>query len=366
MNLYKHIYGLALRVTPSASSFLLLLCIDYFVVNKQQELWALDFILIYPILMPFFRMGAPLYLMEQETLGVEKKLGVYRILQILAGILLYIMFVFGLEMSYLSIALLSVVGAILFNSGLKRIRNGNHFGYLLQNVIIYLFISILLLTQVEVFSAIKLVIGVLLIGLILREYKQVVKLRSGLLKLNRFKVNYIGDIANSFVVPILLFCSYKVSNQSDPAMLFVLKITGFISGTVGGLIILNIKRMDHATNNDLIDVFRKLKKELLYIYLALALLSNVAVGILYPKYIIVSIGLTIFEGLILMFGQYNTLLIFKKKKKQSVFSNFITIIFITIFFLLATPPNVSVNIFLFYIIGASVYQAMSYLAFKYY
>lgn len=349
------------------SSFLLLLCVDYFVVDKQQELWALDFILIYPILMPFFRMGAPLYIMEHETTGTEKKLGVYRGLQVLVGILLYIMLVFGLQKNYLLIAILSLIGALLFNSGYKKIRYGNHFGYLLQNVIIYLSICLLLITKRDVYFSIMIIMPAILIYLFISERKIITHLKAELVKLKHFKVNYIGDVVNSFVVPILLYFSYKVGNESDPAIIFVLKITGFISGTVGGLIILNIKRLDNSVNeSNILELFRKLKKELLYIYLALAAFANIAVLILYPQYAITAIYLTVFEGLILFLGQYNTLIIFMKKKRQSVFSNTLTILFVFGFFLLAVSSLFSVDLFLFYVIGASVYQAMSYFAYKYY
>ncbi len=367
MNLYKHLVGLALRVTPSVSSFLLLLCIDFFVTNEGQKLWALDFVLIYPILMPFFRMGAPLHIMEQGTTFKQQKLGIYRGIQTIAAAALYIMLILGIQKSYFSIAILSVIGALLFNNGYKKIRYGNHFGYLLQNVIIYLFVSVMLIAKQDVYSSITIIIPAVLLYLFISEKRIITHLRTELLTRKNFRINYVGDVANSFVVPILLYFSYKVGNESDPALIFVLKITGFISGTVGGLIILNIKKLDKSVREkNILNLFRKLKKELLYIYLILAALSNIAVIILYPKYATAALCLTVFEGLILFLGQYNTIIIFMKKKRQSVLSNTLTIIFIIGLFTLTTSSCVSINLFLFYVIGASIYQVTSYLAYKYY
>ena len=367
MNLYKNIYGLCLRVAPSISSFLLLLCIDSFVEIKTYELWALDFILLYPIFMPFFRLGVPIYLLPRKEENIERKLSAYKQLQLVIASFVYLILLFGIFEHTLLIVLLSICGAFMFNIGFKKIRNGNQFGYLFQNVLVYVFVTVILLIKLDPYWAIMITTGIGLLYVSIYHRFKFDKSINELKNTRDFLVNYMGDVVNSFVVPILLFFSYKLGNQSSASIIFVLKITGFISGTVGGLIILNFKRLDSIQNkNNILAVFRKLKKELFFIYLGLSLISIVLVWILYPDYLKVAFWLTIFEGVILLFGQYNILIFFMKKKKQSVTSNLITILFLVVMFYFAKSTYIDIDLFVYYVLGATAFQLNSYLAYKYF
>ena len=138
-NLIFQIRNFSVRFSPSIIFFVFTFLVDRLIEDLHLRNWYLNFILIFPLILPFLRFG--LSLQYLSTKRSENKDTVFLNQYLIYSLLLSIYLLCGNQI--LIILIFASIGAFFFNYGAKKIREGNIFGFFFQNGIVY---SILLLS----------------------------------------------------------------------------------------------------------------------------------------------------------------------------------------------------------------------------
>lgn len=358
--LYENLIKIGFRFSSSLLLLALGLLVDKFIFNDTYKSWYLNFMLIFPIASSFTRFGLPLQILSKsindrgEIVNVIK----YQIITIIS--LTFLFLVTSNDIYFL--LFICPIGSILFNYGVGKIRNGNIIGYFFQNGIIYLLLIISCLFSDVFFSNSKIIVvfcSIFCVIYLIHNRKS---------KLMRLDIkNYFTDTINSFIIPFIIFMSFKMSSNLDAGDFIIIKSTSIISATLGSLMLLDFKKIDNISDvTKKINSFISIKKRYINIYVLLVVSTFILTLYLYPDKIIIYLFLVFFETLIYFKGQFNLLNIYFNNQSGIMRTNFITVILTSSFYFSLIFISFKYQEIVLYITGITSFQFFSYLYLKRY
>ncbi|WP_372766134.1 hypothetical protein [Pseudoalteromonas sp.] len=310
------------RLVPAVILFAFIKSLDL-VEHTNVRNVLLDILLYSPLLLPFFRFGVPVYLQQNLNLDLKRKHLENVFLFQLSLLIAAQMFMLVNRHVYI-ILIVAVTAAMLFNMGSYMIRQGNRNGFFLQNGLLNFCLLILVSTFVLIgdyqnakfhIAAICLFLACVVFFFISPDefhynWKQVPNLQI-----------YILDTLSTFFIPLVTLLAVKLCSNAQTDFLILIKISAFISGTIGGLILLRIHSLDNENNKALIFHYKKIKQGQFKLLFLLAILGAFATYIFIPELILYFIAFMLFEALILKYGQMNILLNYKGLHKKALKAN---------------------------------------------
>ena len=324
------------RLVPAVILFAFIKSLDL-VAHENVRLILLDILLYSPLLLPFFRFGVPIYL-QQNLNPVIKRKHLENVFLIQLSLLIAVQFMILVNRHIYIILIVSVTAAMLFNIGSYMIRQGNRNGFFLQNGLL----NFCLLTLVCIFvllgdyqnakfhiAAICLFLACVVFFFISPDefrynWKQVPNIQI-----------YTLDTLSTFFIPLVTLLAVKLCSNAQTDFLILIKISAFISGTIGALILLRVHSLDNKDNKTLITHYKKIKQGQFKLLFLLAILGAFATYIFIPELILYFIAFMLFEALVLKYGQMNILLNYKGLHKQALKANIFSAIISAVFFYLA-------------------------------
>lgn len=346
------------RFSPSIILFIFTFLVDKLVDDLDLRGWYLNFILIFPLVLPFLRFGQSL---EYLSTKKSENTGTIFIAQYFVFSLALLIYFFT-ENNILIIVLFASVGAFIFNFGAKKIRSGNILGFFFQNGIIYLillssiFFSNFFFDSIIYFLSIVFIIATYAIF----NFRPIFNLNRKMLFF------YLNDVAASFLIPLIFFVAFKVSSDLDVDDYLIVKITSLFSAAIGSLILVDFKKMDKLNSaGKKINFFKEKKHKMFYLLILFILSSAVFTFTLYPESILLFFCLSIFEMSIYYFGQFNLLNIYFNLQKNILLTSFICASIIVIIFILSKIFDLSQYSIMVYVLGISCFQFFSFLTFKF-
>ncbi len=356
-NITFQIRNFFVRFSPSIIFFIFTFLVDKLISDTNLRAWYLNFILIFPLILPFLRFGLSLqYLSTKESENQNSILVVqYFIYSLL--LLIYLL----TNNQTIIILIFASIGAFFFNYGAKKIRDGNILGFFFQNGIVY---SVLLLSVFFYdifFSVIQYFFILIFILLTYRIYSFKFHINFTKKKI----IYYFNDIAASFLIPFIFFVAFKVSSDLDVDDFLIVKITSFLSASVGSLILIEFRKMDNLKSVNEKLIFFKNKKHKLFLLLLLIITgASIFTISLYPDSIYLFFGLCVFEICVFYFGQYNLINIyFNLQKNIFLTSIFCSFIFLIIYILSKFLDFSKFSIFI-YVLGITLFQLSSFITYK--
>ena len=356
-NLIFQIRNFSVRFSPSIIFFVFTFLVDRLIEDLHLRNWYLNFILIFPLILPFLRFG--LSLQYLSTKRSENKDTVFLNQYLIYSLLLSIYLLCGNQI--LIILIFASIGAFFFNYGAKKIREGNIFGFFFQNGIVY---SILLLSVFLSDIFFSLVRYFFIIIFFLATYK-VFYLKFNIKLTKKTLVYYINDIAASFLIPLIFFVAFKVSSNLDVDDFLIVKITSFFSASIGSLILVEFRKMDNLNSvKEKLSFFKNKKNKMLSLLFLIIIGASIFTISLYPDSIFIFLGLSIFEICIFYFGQYNLINIYFNLQKNIFYTSFSCSIIFMLIFILSKFLDFSKFSILIYILGITLFQFSSFLTYK--
>ena len=356
-NFISQLRNFSVRFSPSIIFFLFTFLVDKLVVDINLRRWYLNFILIFPLVLPFLRFGLSLqYLSKKESKNQDAILFIQFI------IYCFLLLIYFISKNQIIIILIfASIGAFFFNYGAKKIRDGNIFGFFFQNGIVYSILLFSVLFSDYFFYAINYFFILIFVFV-------TYKLFSFKFDFNFTKkviVYYFNDISASFLIPFIFFVAFKVSSSLDVDDFLIVKITSFFSASVGSLILVEFNNMDNLkSKNEKILFFKNKKYDMLFLLLLIICGALIFMLSVYPESIYLFIGLCVFEICIFYFGQYNLINIyFNLQKNIFLTSFFCSIIFLIIYILSKFLDFSKFSIFI-YVLGITLFQFSSFLTYK--
>ena len=358
--LYENIIKLGFRFSSSLFLLVLGLLVDKFILNDYHKSWYLNFMLIFPIVSSFTRFGLPLQILSKSIKDRAEIVNVIKY-QLIAIIILTFLFLVTSNDIYF-LLFICPIGSILFNYGVGKIRKGNIIGYFFQNGVIYLLLIISCLFSDIFFSNSKIIV------IICSFFSVIYLINNRMSKLRLLDIkNYFTDTMNSFIIPFIIFISFKMSSNLDVGDFIIIKSTSIISAALGSLMLLDFKKIDNINDETKkINSFISIKKNYINIYALLIISTFILTLYLYPDKIIIYLFLVFFETLFFFKGQFNLLNIYFNNQSGIIKTNFITIILVSCLYFSLMLINFKHQEIVLYIIGITSFQFFSYLNIKRY
>lgn len=357
--LRQNIYKISLRFSPSILLLFLSVLADKFSINIEYKSWYLDLMLAFPIYSCILRLGMPLKILSKNIVSDQEPLMVKKYQAIINALLCILYFITGAE--ELIILLISSIGALYFNEGVKKIREGSVVGYFYQNGIIYLLLCLTFLFQRFFFEN----IGLFIFLLFMYSIWCIIKYWSIRLKPLDLK-SYFSDLINSFVVPIIIYLSFKFESSLDVDDFIIIKSTAVLSSSLGSLLILKFKKMDHLRfDSDKFKFFTAGKYELINLYLILVFgLISFTITMYFEKVFLLLL-LLLFESIWFFCGQFNLLNIYFNRQTKIILANILSLASIAILAPVINLINIPWSGIILYLTGCSLYQSFSFIIYKY-
>ena len=360
--LFKDIYDtgfkILFRFSSSISLFVFAFLIDKFIVNEYHQSWYLEFLLVFPVFSSISRFGLPLQILSNSISNNKEILNVIKY-QVILIIILSITYLIT-SSDYLFLLSICPIGSILFNYGVGNIRKGIVSGYFFQNGMIYL-IMIITCFCTEWFFYNSKTISLFLITFCFIYLYKVKHVKLQLIDLK----NYFSDSLNAFTIPFIIFLAFKSGNSLDTGDFLIIKSTALISSSLGGLLLLDFKKIDERENNiEKMNFFSVLKKKYFKFYIVLVIIISGFNIFSYYEKIYLLIFLILFETLCFFKGQKNILNIYFNNQDGIIKSNFISVVITIVGFGILMLFNFKYQELLLYFLGAASFQYFSHLNLK--
>ena len=353
-------FKIIFRFSSSIALFIFAFVIDKIILNQYHQSWYLEFLLIFPIISSISRFGLPLQILSSNISNNNQILNVinYQVILVLFFSITYLI----TSNDYFFLLSICPIGYILFNYGVGNIRKGIVSGYLFQNGIIYLIMTITCFNTDLFFNNLKF-ISFLLIIFCFVYLNRVRHLKMQLIDLK----NYFSDSLNSFTIPIIIFLAFKSGDNLDVGDFLIIKSTSLISSALGGLLLLDFNKIDTKKNiSEKLNFFSSLKKSYFYFYVLMVILISGFIAFSYYEKIYLLIFLIVFETLCFFKGQLNLLNIYFNNQIGIVKSNFTSLAITISAFGILMIFNFKYSEMLLYCLGIASFQFFSYLNFKKY
>jgi len=308
----NRIFDLACRSIPAIILFALIKSVDLIDPKESLAEFLMEALLLMPILVPFLRFGLPIHL--QQALPLNQKIQTKDNLfwfQLITFFAIQPLYFVNLN-AYLILSL-TVISASLFNLGCFYIREGNRKGFIIQNGLVngaLLVAACLFLLKPSTVSIFYFIQAETFLLLVITFYLYKPKSPDFIgINLSNIKP-YLVDALTTFLFPLITYFTLKNMANLSPDFLLLLKISSFISGSMGALILIRVKNLDG--NEDISELFHQIKLSQLKMFYILSCVSLLCVTALVdldllPYFFI----LLIFELVILRFGHFNILLNYK-------------------------------------------------------
>ena len=362
----SRVLDLVCRSVPAVVLFALIKSVDFIDSKATISEFLMEALLIIPILLPFFRFGLPIHL--QQALSFKKKVQAKdNLFWFQLVIFLSIQPLYFVNLTAYLILSLTVISALLFNLGCFYIREGKRPGFIIQNglvngsLLIAVCLFILKPENTNIFHFIMIeIFVVLLITFYLYKPKA-----PDLIGINLSNIKpYLVDSLTTFLFPLVTYFTLKNLFYLSVDFLLLLKISAFISGSIGALILIRVKQLDH--NEGKTDVFNKIKLSLLNVFYILSSVSMICVAFLVEfKLLPYFIILLIFEFILLKFGHFNILLNYKASYNTMIKISVIVSASLYLFNITLSNFNVKLDYIGAIIFYLSLIGLFHYFCFKY-
>lgn len=310
------------RLVPAVILFAFIKSLDL-VEHENVRNVLLDILLYSPLLLPFFRLGVPVYL-QQNLNPIVKRQHLENVFLIQLSLLIAAQVMMLVNRHAYIILMVSITAAMLFNIGSYMIRQGNRNGFFLQNGLLnFCLLSLVcLFVMVDDYQSAKFHIAAICLFLACvvfffispdefsYNWKQVPNLQI-----------YILDTLSTFFIPLVTLLAVKLCTDSQTDYLILIKISAFISGTLGALIFLRVHNLDNTDNEALLFHYNKIKQSQFKLLILLAILGSFATYIFIPDLLIYFTVFMLFEAVLLKFGQMNILLNYKGLHTKALKAN---------------------------------------------
>ena len=263
----SHISSLVLRIIPAGLLFIAILFIDA-IQDQPLQSFLLNLLIYVPVILPFLKFGFPVRVISISDSKFQFYFfaKVFRLQIIVLCISLSIFYGLSDNNSYWFIFLcisIASINAMVFNYGSLLIRRGVIKGFLFQNGVFNLVIfiqSAILVFTVQEFSA-----GFLLGFLIFFSFMALfLNLDGAYIRVhNSTNLNFkswLVDVTSTFYAPLLLLLAMSFYESPNAGIFFVMKVGFFISGVIGSLIVLSIKKLDKNSHQNYHSGFKLIKK----------------------------------------------------------------------------------------------------------
>ena len=340
--------------------FTLIKSVDFIAHTRVRELF-LDIILYSPLLLPFFRFGVPVFL-QQNIHQTTKRKHLENVFLFQVFLLILIHPVFLIDRHIYIILVVSVCAAMLFNLGSYLIRKGERNGFLMQNGLFNLCMLGLASAFIyfNEYQNAKLYIGVICLFLASTAFYFINpdEFRYSCKRIPNIKI-YILDTLSTFFIPLVTLLAVKLASSTQTDLLILIKISAFISGTVGSLILLRIKRLDDVPDSERMATYNKIKMEQLKMLLLLSTFGFAASYLFVPSLAGYFVLFIVFEITLLRFGQMNILLNYNSQYKRALAANcvsaFIGISLFALLFLVVDTQSEIIPLF-FYLAAIATFH----------
>jgi len=362
----NRIFDLACRSIPAVILFALIKSVDFIDSKAPIAELLMEALLLIPILVPFLRFGLPIHL--QQALPLNEKIQTkdnFFWFQLITFFAIQPLYFVNLN-AYLILSL-TVISASLFNLGCFYIREGQRKGFIIQNGLVngaLLVAACLFLLKPNSISIFYFIQAETFLLLVITFYLYKPKSPDFIgINLSNIKP-YLVDALTTFLFPLITFFTLKNMAYLSADFLLLLKISAFISGSIGALILIRVKHLDNNENKTAL--FNQIKLSQFKIFYILSCVSIICVAILVelallPYFII----LLIFEFIILKAGHFNILLNYNASYNTMIkISIIVSVILYLVNFIIAYL-NVEMDYFgatLFYL---SLIGLFHFLCFKY-
>ena len=342
---------LAFRFLPSALLFGLTKLIS--IATGEVSDRAFDILILYPVLMPIFRIGIPLQILENPEKHKPSDLGIHTLLSGTGALFFLCMYAITATTIFLTIAL-GLLGAISYNLGTTFISKGSRIGYLLYNGPVYLALIFYLFYPNS--ALVSLVGSAIIITLSTLKFGKFILLSTG------WSIRWLNDVLGAIILPFSIFTIVSTFNSLGPNEFLTIKICSMLSASVSTLIILRINRS--RSEGKLRSHFIRIRNSMLPIgivgFLALAGASLIISGtsVLYLTLFVLSL-----EIIALRFGQYNLLNILSGNQLAILQSSAITCAFSLLMFVTFQTGFVADTVFvgmLSYACLITIWHILSY------
>ena len=333
-NLKNKLLDIFYRSLPAVFLFLLLKGISEFGSLNTQSI-LIDIIVIAPFLTPFFRLGFPV--VSQGLADEAARLTLYKkVLVVQLCIVVLIQPLLWVDSTFYMVANVAVIMAISFNFGAHLIRSGERWGFLWQNGFINLLLLISFLCSLWLFSESFIIYIQLLTATIFLF--SVYYFRPSFSSIYSYRLNvrkFALDVLATFLIPLITWFTIAISISDNADLLILIKLSAFISGMFGSLLLLNMKSLDSLPVEARLATFTQLKQKqqhFLWCFLALGFVASL---LLLPFNLAAYfIAFMMMEWCVFRFGHFNLLLNHAGKSLSAIYANVTTGALCTVIFLL--------------------------------
>lgn len=346
----KHIFSLMLKFIPAGILFLTIMQIGYIEDKKIRNIF-LELLIYLPLFLPFVRFGFPVTILSIKNSNEQEK-EFFKILNVQLILLIIILvpyFVINYEFYsfYIFVFLLSIINSILFNFGSLNLRQGHNIGFLYQNglfnLLLFLYVLLVLYDSSLMNNHFFIILALLASLSILFYTTKGLQLRFKFKMLKFNLKSWFTDFSSAFYVPLIVFFTMKMLENPDAGVLLVLKVSALISGSIGSLIILQIKEMDALSLEEYKKAFFAMKIKLIPILVLLFFIFYIIIFFYDRTYINLLVMIFVSEIVIILLGQYNILLNYSKMYLSSALAIVFTAFLIGIVFLIIKFINVNLS-----------------------
>ncbi|OUL57374.1 hypothetical protein [Pseudoalteromonas ulvae] len=333
-NLKSKLLDISYRSLPAVFLFLLLKgASDFGSLNTQSIL--IDIIVIAPFLTPFFRLGFPV--ISQGLADKLARLALYKqILLVQLFIVVLIQPLFWFDNTAYVVTNIAVIMAICFNFGSHLIRSGVRGGFLWQNGLVNLLLLVGFFCSLWVFKEsfiiyIQLLIAIIFIFTVFYFRPSLTLIFSYRLNIGKFTL----DVLATFLIPLIIWFTIAISIPNNADLLILIKLSAFISGMFGSLLLLNMKSLDLLPREERLHGFTQLKlkqQHFLWCFLVIGLLASLV--LLPATYAAYFIAFMMMEWCVYRFGHFNLLLNHAGRSLSAIYANVAAGMICTVTFLL--------------------------------
>ncbi|KPV97002.1 hypothetical protein AN214_01019 [Pseudoalteromonas sp. P1-9] len=300
------------RLVPAVILFTFIKSLDL-IEHANVRNVLLDILLYSPLLLPFFRLGVPVYLQQNLNPSIKRQ-HLVNVFLIQVSLLVAAQVMLLVNRHAYIILLVSITAAMLFNIGSYMIRQGNRNGFFLQNGLLnFCLLSLVcLFVMVGDYQSAKFHIAAicLFLACVVFFFISPDEFSYNWKQIPNLKI-YILDSLSTFFIPLVTLLAVKLCTDSQTDYLILIKISAFISGTLGALILLRVHHLDTKDSKTLLIHYNKIKQSQFKILFLLSIFGSFAAYIFIPNLLFYFILFMLFEAILLKFGQMNILLNYK-------------------------------------------------------
>ncbi len=315
--------------------------------------------------MPFFRFGFPVTILSIKNKRQQDEL-IFNLGLIQLALIIVSQLTIFIDFFLHQLLVYSIIAAMFFNFGALLIRKGKRLGFGLQNGILYLFLgtqTLLIYLNNTLFAPLIFLSLFSLFSILFFLFSYWDR---KILNLDNFKIinakAWFLDTLTAFYVPLVTLLSINLLAIKDAKILLLLKLSAFISGAIGALILLAIKRLDKVSKQqNLLTQYFSIKKRIFPVLAILIFVINTFILVLEPELFIYSVCFSLIEIGILFYGHFNILLNYKNLLKESIYAIFATAILASCMYLLLQLLNIdnsTTTALSFYMISIASYHSL--------